>query len=186
MVSPTVSSTAQAVPPTRGNVEDTIQLERANPQQEPKITEQWIEGMVSQGKQRFGKFWRKCRTADEFIRGDFDFPVTEDGSKVRLGTAHSVVKTLVDHITPPFVDITVPPPGARGQARAEKIEKFLRGSNHPPPDASSTSTPPLMALRGRKPSSSGLGGLTSQSHLKTLVTCRDIKKNSKRLWINGR
>ena len=41
MVSP---STTQ---PTRGNVEDTIQLERANPQAEPKLTEQWIEGMVS-------------------------------------------------------------------------------------------------------------------------------------------
>ena len=130
MVSPAVSSASTAVPPTRGSVDDTIQLERANPQKEPRITEQWIEGMMSDGKQRFGKFWRKCREVDEFVRGDFDFPVTEDGSKIRLGTAHSVVKTLVDHITPPFVDITVPPPGARGQARAEKIEKFLRGSNH--------------------------------------------------------
>ena len=119
-----------AIPPTRGNVEDTIQLERANPQAEPKLTEQWIEGMVTAGRTRFGKFWKKCRTVDEFIRGEFDFPTTENGSMIRLGTAHSVVKTLTDHITPPFVDITVPPPGARGQARAEKIEKFLRGSNH--------------------------------------------------------
>mgnify|MGYP000601459537 FL=1 len=118
MVSPAISSAAQAVPPTRGNVEDTIRLERANPQQEPDLTKEWIDGMVSQGKMRFGKFWKKCREVDEFVRGDFDFPVTEEGSKVRLGTAHSVVKTLVDHITPPFVDITVPPPGARGQARA--------------------------------------------------------------------
>ena len=118
------------IPLARGtNVDDTIRLERANPQDEPNITEMWIDNQFAKGRQRFGKFWSKCRMVDEFVKGEFDFPVTENGSKIRLGTAHSVIKTLVDHITPPFVDITVPPPGTRGQARAEKIEKFLRGSN---------------------------------------------------------
>ena len=130
MVSPAVSSASMAVPPMQENVDDTIRLERANPQDEPNITQQWVEGMMSQGRMRFGKFWKKCRNVDTFVKGEFDFPITENGTKVRLGTAHSVVKTLTDHITPPFVDITVPPPGPRGQARAEKIEKFLRGSNH--------------------------------------------------------
>ena len=106
------------------NVDDTIRLERANPQDEPNITDTWIDNQFSKGRQRFGKFWSKCKKVDEFVKGEFDFPVTENGSKIRLGTAHSVIKTLVDHITPPFVDITVPPPGTRGQARAEKIEKL--------------------------------------------------------------
>jgi len=130
MVSPAISTASLATPPTRGNVEDTIRLEAANPQSEPALTEAWVEGMISDGRIRFGKFWKKCRQADEYIKGEFDFPTTENGTKVRLGTAHSVVKTLTDHITPPFVDITVPPPGPRGQARAEKIEKFLRGATH--------------------------------------------------------
>ena len=49
---------------------------------------------------------------------------------LRLGTAQSVVNSLVAHVTPQFIDISVPAPGARGQARAENMEKFLTGANH--------------------------------------------------------
>ena len=130
MVIPSVSAGSLATPPTAGAVEDTIALEKASPQDEPELTISWIEATISTGRMHFAKFWLKCRKADEYIRGDFDFPTTDNGTQVRLGTAHSIVKTLTDHITPPFIDITVPPPGPRGQARAEKIERFLKGSNH--------------------------------------------------------
>lgn len=129
MVIPSVSSGSLVAPPMAGAVEDTIALEKASPQDEPTLTLSWIESTLSHGRMTFGKFWKKCRKVDEFVKGEFNFPVTDNGTQVRLGTAHSIVKTLTDHITPPFVDITVPPPGPRGQARAERIEKFLKGSN---------------------------------------------------------
>jgi len=110
--------------------DESIALEKSPTQAEPTLSLSWIESELARGRMKFSKFWRKCQTADEFIKSDFDFPVTEDGTQIRLGTAHSTVKTLTDHITPPFIDITVPPPGPRGQARAERIEKFLRGANH--------------------------------------------------------
>ena len=130
MVIPTMSAGSLATEPISTNTADIIALEKAGPQDEPTLTMSWIESTMSTGRMHFGKFWKKCRMVDEYVRSEFDFPVTENGTQVRLGTAHSVVKTLVDHITPPFVDITVPAPGPRGQARAEKIEKFLKGSNH--------------------------------------------------------
>ena len=110
--------------------DESIALEKAPSQSEPTLSLSWIESELSRGRMKFSKFWRKCQTSDEFVKGEFDFPITEDGTQIRLGTAHSTVKTLTDHITPPFIDITVPPPGPRGQARAERIEKFLRGANH--------------------------------------------------------
>ena len=110
--------------------DESIALEKAPAQSEPTLSLSWIESELARGRMKFSKFWRKCQTADEFVKGEFDFPITEDGTQIRLGTAHSTVKTLTDHITPPFIDVTVPPPGPRGQARAERIEKFLRGANH--------------------------------------------------------
>jgi hypothetical protein len=62
--------------------------------------------------------------------GLHDFSVPENGTMIRLGTAQSVINTLVAHVSPQFLDISVPPPGPRGQARAENMEKFLTGAHH--------------------------------------------------------
>ena len=52
------------------NVDDTIRLERANPQDEPNITDTWIDNQFAKGRQRFGKFWAKCKKVDEFVKGE--------------------------------------------------------------------------------------------------------------------
>lgn len=110
--------------------EDVIAVERSNVLDEVRITRSWVEAQRSRGVQKFSRFRRKCKQADTFVLGEFDFPTADGATKLRLGTAHSVVKTLVDHITPPFIDISVPPPGTRGVARAERLENFLRGATH--------------------------------------------------------
>ena len=118
---------------TNGRVIDfTEELLAAPRLDEPEITIEWVrEQMSPEGALgTFNKFHSVCQEADTFYLNDFDFSVPKGGTKIRLGTGHSVVNTLVAHVMPKFLDITVPPPGARGQARGEKIEKFLTGSYH--------------------------------------------------------
>lgn len=122
--------TTHLSPQISGGEQDIINVERSPVRREVHITHQWIEQQVQKNRQYFRNFRNKCKKADTFVLGEFDFETAEGATKLRLGTAHSVVKTLVDHITPPFIDISVPPPGTRGSARAERIENFLRGSTH--------------------------------------------------------
>jgi hypothetical protein len=110
--------------------DESIALEASNRLDEPAITLSWVRDKASQGNELFRKFRQHCETADEFFLNDFDFSAPQNGTMIRLGTAQSVINTLVAHITPQFLDISVPPPGPRGQARAEMIEKFLTGAHH--------------------------------------------------------
>jgi len=112
------------------STDDIISIERAPKLDEPDITISWVESVMAREIERFGKFWKKCKKADTFFLGEFEVRAADDGTKIHLGTAESIIKTLVQHVTPPFLDISVPPPGPRGQSRAEQIEKFLRGANH--------------------------------------------------------
>lgn len=121
---------ADITPIMSNPVEDMIELEASDTLNEVNVTQSWVQAQMARGKQKFARFRRKCKQSDTFVLGEFDFPVADGATKLRLGTAHSVVKTLVDHVTPPFIDISVPPPGVRGGARAQRIENFLRGANH--------------------------------------------------------
>lgn len=107
-----------------------VQAEAAPPLDEPKLTLELIKEYLAKGRVKFRGFYQFAKTADEFFLGEFNFSVPDNGTMIRLGTAQSVINTLVAHVTPQFTDVTVPPPGPRGQPRAELIEKFLRGANH--------------------------------------------------------
>ena len=109
---------------------EEIARESANPIDEPLVSIEWIQDKLAEGKVKFRVFYENCEEAEHFYMGEFDFDVPETGSLVRLGTSQSVINSLVAHVTPQFLDISVPPPGSRGQARAELIEKFLKGANH--------------------------------------------------------
>jgi hypothetical protein len=99
---------------------------------QPKLTLEWIRQQVSAGGARsgFAAFYKKCKVADEFYFNSFEFDVPEGGNMIRLGTGHSIINTLVAHVSPAFIDIDVPPAGSRSQARAERTAKFLSGLNH--------------------------------------------------------
>jgi len=115
---------------TEVDPEEEIQREGANPLDEPLLSEDWVRSTLSEQRRAFDAFYKNCEEAEEFYLSEFDFSVPETGSLLRLGTGHSTINTLVAHVTPQFLDILVPPPGPRGQSRAETLEKFLRGANH--------------------------------------------------------
>lgn len=110
--------------------QEAIKLEAANPVDEPELTLHWIREKADAGRDLFQKFKSQCEDLDDFFLNDFDFSVPDSGTMIRLGTAQSVINTLVAHVSPQFLDISVPPPGPRGQARAEIMEKFLTGAHH--------------------------------------------------------
>ena len=99
---------------------------------EPEINIEWVREQMSPSGAlgTFQVLHDNCAEADSFYLNEFNFSVPKGGTSVKLGTGHSVVNTLVSHVMPNFMDISVPPPGARGQARAERIEKFLTGAHH--------------------------------------------------------
>tara|TARA_R100000315_G_C5232306_1_gene143325 strand:+ start:780 stop:2702 length:1923 start_codon:yes stop_codon:yes gene_type:complete len=110
--------------------QEEIARESANPLEEPLLSIDWVKSTLNAKRTEFQEFFENCEEAEDFYLSNFDFDVPETGSQVRLGTAHSTINTLVAHVTPQFLDISVPPPGPKGQARAELLEKFLRGANH--------------------------------------------------------
>ena len=110
--------------------QEEINRESANPLEEPLLSIDWVQSTLDSGRKEFDSFYDNCEEAEEFYLSNFDFSVPETGSQIRLGTAHSTINTLVAHVTPQFLDISVPPPGPKGQVRAELLEKFLRGANH--------------------------------------------------------
>jgi len=110
--------------------QEEINRESANPLEEPLLSIEWVQSTLDSGRKNFQTFYENCNEAEDFYLSNFDFSVPETGSQIRLGTAHSTINTLVAHVTPQFLDISVPPPGPKGQARAELLEKFLRGANH--------------------------------------------------------
>ena len=111
-------------------VEQGIDFEAADRLDEPEITMSWIRDKLEQGNHEFREFRNQCELADEFFLNNFEFSAPDAGTMIRLGTAQSVINTLVSHVKPQFLDISVPPPGPRGQARAELMEKFLTGAHH--------------------------------------------------------
>ena len=111
-------------------VEQGIDFEASDRLDEPEITMSWINGKIEQGNHEFREFRNQCELADEFFLNNFEFSAPDAGTMIRLGTAQSVINTLVSHVKPQFLDISVPPPGPRGQARAELMEKFLTGAHH--------------------------------------------------------
>ena len=112
------------------NPQEEIDRESANPIEEPLLSIEWVKSTLEAQRKVFEGFYQNCEEAEEFYLSNFDFSTPETGSQIRLGTASSTVNTLVAHVTPQFLDISVPPPGPKGQARAEQLEKFLRGANH--------------------------------------------------------
>ena len=110
--------------------EEEIAREAANPLDEPFISIDWVKGKLEEGRVKFQEFYDNCNESEDFYLNRFDFNIPETGTMLRLGTAQSVINSLVAHVTPQFIDISVPAPGARGQARAENMEKFLTGANH--------------------------------------------------------
>ena len=113
-----------------GEIPEIIQVEAANPLDEPELSLHWISEKSTKGNELFREFKSIAKVLDGFFLNDFDFSVPENGTMIRLGTAQSVINTLVSHVSPQFLDISVPPPGPRGQARAESMEKFLTGAHH--------------------------------------------------------
>ena len=111
-------------------VEQGIDFEASDRLDEPEITMSWIRDKLEQGNHEFREFRNQCELADEFFLNNFEFSAPDAGTMIRLGTAQSVINTLVSHVKPQFLDISVPPPGPRGQARAELMEKFLTGAHH--------------------------------------------------------
>lgn len=109
---------------------EIIDVEASNPLDEPELSLFWIAEKSATGNEIFRNFKNQCKMLDDFFLNDFDFSVPENGTMIRLGTAQSVINTLVAHVSPQFLDISVPPPGPRGQARAENMEKFLTGAHH--------------------------------------------------------
>lgn len=109
---------------------EIIDVEASNPLDEPELSLFWIAEKSATGNEIFRNFKSQCKMLDDFFLNDFDFSVPENGTMIRLGTAQSVINTLVAHVSPQFLDISVPPPGPRGQARAENMEKFLTGAHH--------------------------------------------------------
>jgi hypothetical protein len=107
-----------------------MNVEASNPLDEPELSLFWIAEKSATGNEIFRNFKNQCKMLDDFFLNDFDFSVPENGTMIRLGTAQSVINTLVAHVSPQFLDISVPPPGPRGQARAENMEKFLTGAHH--------------------------------------------------------
>ena len=122
----------QTFQPGIPDVEGVIALEKAPPQDEPDLTLEWLRFQMStEGAMgEFRNFRQECEKVDSFVLGEFNFSTAASGTKIRLGTAQSVVKAAVVHVTPPFLDITVPAPGTRGASRAERIQKFLHGASH--------------------------------------------------------
>ena len=110
--------------------QEEVDRESANPLDEPLLSIDWVKATLDAKRTEFEAFFKICKEAEDFYLSNFDFDVPEQGSLVRLGTAHSTINTLVAHVTPQFLDISVPPPGPKGGARAELLEKFLRGANH--------------------------------------------------------
>ena len=112
--------------------EETVNLLSAPPLSEPELSDKWVRTQLSRGgaADRFSAFYDNCSEADEFYLGEFDFSVPLGGTKVNLGTFHSIIETLVAHASPRFMDIDVPTPGPRATARAELLEKFLNGAHH--------------------------------------------------------
>ena len=98
--------------------QEAIKLEAANPVDEPELTLHWIREKADAGRDLFQKFKNQCEDLDDFFLNDFDFSVPDNGTMIRLGTAQSVINTLVAHVSPQFLDISVPPPGPRGLRRA--------------------------------------------------------------------
>ena len=98
-------------------VEQGIDFEAADRLDEPEITMLWINGKIEQGNHEFREFRNQCGLADEFFLNNFEFSAPDAGTMIRLGTAQSVINTLVSHVKPQFLDISVPPPGPRGQGR---------------------------------------------------------------------
>ena len=96
-----------------GENSDVINVEAANPTDEPEITLQWVKEKAQAGHDLFREFRSKAEELDDFYLNNFDFSVPENGTLIRLGTAQSVINTLVAHVSPQFLDISVPPPGAR-------------------------------------------------------------------------
>ena len=112
------------------NPQEEIDRESANPLEESLLSLEWVQSTLASSRGEFQEFYENCQEAEDFYLSNFDFSVPETGSQIRLGTAHSTINTLVAHVTPQFLDISVPPPGPKGQVRAELLEKFLRGANH--------------------------------------------------------
>ena len=86
------------------STDDIISIERAPKLDEPDITISWVESVMAREIERFGKFWKKCKKADTFFLGEFEVRAADDGTKIHLGTAESIIKTLVQHVTASRVD----------------------------------------------------------------------------------
>ena len=112
------------------DLQEEVDREGANPLEEPLLSLDWVKSTLELKRKEFDDFFQNCEEAEQFYLSNFEFDVPETGSLVRLGTSHSTINTLVAHVTPQFLDISVPPPGPKGGARAELLEKFLRGANH--------------------------------------------------------
>lgn len=81
-------------------IPEVIQLEASNPNDEPELSLSWVSEKSSTGNELFRKFKDQAKILDGFFLNDFDFSVPENGTMVRLGTAQSVINTLVSHVTP--------------------------------------------------------------------------------------
>lgn len=88
--------------------QEAIKVEAASPVDEPELSLYWVKEKAEAGRDLFQKFKSQCEVLDDFFLNDFDFGVPENGTMVRLGTAQSVINTLVSHVSPQFLDVSVP------------------------------------------------------------------------------
>ncbi len=107
-----------------------IDMEAANPVDEPELTMHWIREKTAETNDLFQKFRSQCEQLDEFFLNDFEFSVPDSGTMIRLGTAQSVINTLVAHVSPQFLDISVPPHAKRSGPCRDNGEIPNRRTSH--------------------------------------------------------
>ena len=107
-----------------------VRIEAAPRLAEPAVTMQWCRERVEVTGKLFTAFRANCAEADSFYLNNYDMGgLHRDGTVIKLGQGTSVINTLIAHVMPQYLDISVPPPGPRGRIRAEKLEAFLFGAH---------------------------------------------------------
>ena len=81
---------------------------RGKPGSSVPLTLEWARQQMSTGngaRGKFSAFYAKCRMSDDYVLSKFQFSVPDGRNMVRLGTAHSILNTLVAHVSHQHLDV---------------------------------------------------------------------------------
>ena len=68
--------------------DEEIKRERANPLDEPTISDTWVDTKSEAGHHAFREFRSNCETADQFYLNNFDIPAGEHTPQLRRRYFH--------------------------------------------------------------------------------------------------